>query len=158
MDPRTDEELTIPDAIEKGVFDEDRKRWCNPDTGEEMTIENAIDCGGFIVEYDESAEVTEPESNQKTFAVFGVLDRKGGKRLPFHEAVERELIDKEEGIYFDTLTGEKMNVVEAFKHNYVRGRVIEDPKQLDYYLSKTMSGSHESLNSEGSSRRSFSED
>ena len=60
------------------------------------------------------------------------------------------MIDKEEGIYIDTLTGERMHVVEAFKHNYVRGRVIEDPKQLDYYLSRTMTGSQESLNSEGS--------
>ena len=54
-----------------------------------MTIENAIDCGGFIVEYDEEAEVTEPEISEKTFAVFGVLDRKAGKRLPFHEAMEK---------------------------------------------------------------------
>ena len=33
MDPRNDKELSVADAIEEGVFDKDRERWCNPDTG-----------------------------------------------------------------------------------------------------------------------------
>ena len=50
-----------------------------------MTIENAIDHSVVIVEYD----VIEQETSEKMYAVFGVLDRKGGKRLPFDEAVEK---------------------------------------------------------------------
>ena len=57
-----------------------------------MTVENAIDCGGFVVEYDTEAEVTAPEVSEKTFAVFKVLDRKSGKRLPFYEAAEKGIV------------------------------------------------------------------
>jgi len=148
MDPRTDVQISVSKAIEEGIYDSTRERWCNPDTGEEMSVENAIDCGGFLVDYDPNAETKEPEVSEKTFAVFGVLDRKNGKRLPFHEASEKGLIDKEEGVYVDSLTGDQMHVVDAFKKNYVRGRVIEDPKQLEVYLSEGFHRSRDSSFSE----------
>ena len=107
-----------------------------------------MDSGAVIVEYDAHSDVTRaPEVTTKTFAVSSVLNRASGKRRPFHEAVEEGLVIKEEGMYVDTLTGDKMLLVDAMKKQWVRAKVVEDPSMIDSYMSRMRSASVESLES-----------
>ena len=157
LDPRNDMEITVDEARELDIFSADRGVWRNPDTGEETSIENAIDCGGLIVDYDAEASVGELDVTTKTFAVYGVMDRKQGKRLPFYEASQRGLIDKEAGKYMDNLTGKAMSVVDALKLGYLKARIVTDPDSMDLgqlsrQLSKQLSVSSDSINSDNSEK------
>merc|ERR1712226_1264415 len=148
IDPRTDEEISVDEAERRGVFSKETGIWSNPATSEKFAIQDAIDCGGLKVEYGEQEE--EPEEagvDIKHFAVFGVLDRRKDKRVPFHEAAKQGLIDKEEGTYYDNKEGKTLDVVEAFRLGFVKARTIEDPSQVEFYLNKNLSGSTDSLNS-----------
>lgn len=90
IDPRNDDQISVEEAEKRGVFSKESGKWGNPSTGEEMNINDAIDCGGLKVEYDEDAtDAGEPEVSTKHFAVFGVLDRRRDRRVPFFEACKQ---------------------------------------------------------------------
>ena len=113
-----------------------------------MSLEDAVDSGAVVVEYDHSADASiEPEVTTKTFAISSVLDRKAKKRRPFHEALEQGLVLKDEGVYVDTLTGEKVFIVDAMKKQYIRAKVVENPDMIDSYMTRMRSASLESLDS-----------
>ncbi len=147
-DPRNNDLLTVNEAVEKGVFNAEKGVWRNPENPDEtLSARDAISSGVLIVEYDDANGESNPEVRTVNMAVFGVLDRRASKRIPFHEACKKALIDKDEGIYRDSLTGKKMHVAEAAKEGWVNIRVVDDPSQIEQYMladSRSRSGSTES--------------
>lgn len=151
-DPRNDEMLTVTEAVEEGVFNAEKGQWMNPNTGESMSAKDAIASGVLIVEYDETAEESKPEVTSVNMAVFGVLDRKTEKRIPFYEACQKGLIDKEEGMYTDSLSGEKLHIIDAAQKGWVNIRVVDDPSKIEQYMhlytDRSRSGTTDSSHSE----------
>ena len=56
---------------------------------------------------------------------------------------------KDEGVYVDTLTGNKIFIVDAMQKQYVRARVVENTAAIDSYMTRMRSTSVESLDSFG---------
>ena len=55
----------------------------------------------------------------KTYAVHAVVDQRQKRKLPFHEAVTRGLIDKNTGEYISNITGDKISAEEAIKKGQI---------------------------------------
>lgn len=53
------------------------------------------------------------EEISKTYLVHAVVCQRTKSKLPFHEAVQRGVIDKDSGAYLHNVTGEKFFVVDA---------------------------------------------
>ena len=53
------------------------------------------------------------EEVSKTYLVHAVVCQQTKSTLPFHEAVQKGIIEKESGAYMDNVTGERMFVVDA---------------------------------------------
>lgn len=49
----------------------------------------------------------------QTYSVHAVVDQRQKKKLPFHEAVNLGIIDKDSGEYVNNVTGEKLSAEEA---------------------------------------------
>jgi len=45
VDPRTREKISFDDALIERVLDQENGKYCNPETGEQMTIGQAIEKG-----------------------------------------------------------------------------------------------------------------
>lgn len=58
---------------------------------------------------------TVEEEITKTYSVHAVVDQKEKTKLPFHDAVERGLIDPDTGGYVNNVTGEKLTAEEAIE-------------------------------------------
>ena len=150
-DPISEEEIPVSDAIGRGLFDPQSGVWINPGSDERINVKDAIDAGLLIVDYDANAEVSAPDVTTRTFAVYGVTDRKEGKRLAFHEACERGIISKEDGEFLDTKSNTRHSVIEAARKGWVKVRVVEEGTRLDDIINRNRSDSIDSLQSTGSS-------
>jgi hypothetical protein len=136
LDPRRSPGVMVgvEEAIREGLFERETGRSRNPTTGTELGPEEAISQGVLEVEYDaEAAPMAAPSSEvtTKTLAVYEALDRASGDRLQFYEACERDIVDVESGQYTDTLTGNKVNLFEAYRRGWVKAKVIEDRDSFD---------------------------
>lgn len=58
---------------------------------------------------------TVQEEVLKTYAVHAVVDQKQKRKVAFHEAVTRGLIDKNTGEYINNISGDKIPAEEAIK-------------------------------------------
>ena len=67
----------------------------------------------------------------KTYAIHGVNDVRGSRRLTFAEAVHAGILDAETGAYTNSRTGERMYVGDAIKQGFIKASVVNDPKLLD---------------------------
>lgn len=50
-----------------------------------------------------------------TYLVQGVRCQRTGEVLPFHEAVDKSIIDRDTGAYYNSKTGEHLFIVEAIE-------------------------------------------
>jgi len=121
--PLTGFRITLDEAQVAGLIDDTQTTFTVADTGETMTLEEAIQEGHVLVEYDPEPE--EVEYDTKIFAVNAVVDQKQKKKVPFYEAVERGLIDRETGTYINNVTGEAIYVVEAIQRGFLKAKVID---------------------------------
>ncbi|KAL3846761.1 hypothetical protein ACJMK2_017721 [Sinanodonta woodiana] len=129
IDPVTDEELTIREAADKGIFDPNNQIY-KSETGEEIPVLDAIHSGLIKASFhgdqkDSKSEVT------KSYAVSGVVDQKRKRKVTFQDAVQLGLLDKDTGCYVNNVTGEKVHVSEAIMKGLIKARVIKDPSTLD---------------------------
>ncbi|CAH1782084.1 unnamed protein product [Owenia fusiformis] len=126
IDYRNDEELTIDEAIDAGIYDEENGYYINPETKEKIALADAIDLGLLTVEFDELDE-SESEVITNTYAISAVVDKKKKTRVTFQDAITSGLIDKEEGVYYDTETMEKIELSDALKKGYLKATLVQDP-------------------------------
>ena len=87
--------------------------------------------GLLIVEYDDTAEVGEPEIVTKTYAIHGVVDQKKKTRVTFSEAVRQSLLDKETGAYYHNVSKENIYVGEAIRKGFIKATIVKDPNSMD---------------------------
>jgi len=129
IDPTDDSVLSITEAVEKGVFDKQNKRYINPSTLESMSLDDAIQCGGLVVEFEGSEEQEDPEIITHTYAIYAVIDTTTGTRLTYDEAVAAGIINEDTGEYFDKGANTNMFVKDAIKRGFIKARIVNDPKE-----------------------------
>ncbi|ELU06493.1 hypothetical protein CAPTEDRAFT_191093 [Capitella teleta] len=152
LDAETNEHVAVSEAVEKGIFNPQTGKWVNTTNKLEVNAQDAIDMGYLAVEYsaDSEEDADGPEVIERTFAIYGVMDRASDKRIPFKDAIDKGIIDENAGMYFDTVAKEKINITEAMGKGWVRARVVTDPSEIEEFMSKRLSGSTDSLNSDTS--------
>ena len=77
------------------------------------------------------ADCSDHAVTAKTYAVHGVMDVRGSRRLTFAEAIAAGLMDAETGAYTNSRTGEKLYVGDAIRQGFIKASVVNDPKLLD---------------------------
>lgn len=110
-DPITGKQISVADAVSKGIIDQKSGRYINPITGESMSIADAIKHG--FVEAVVSGE-TGKNNNIKS-----VTDPATGKELSFDEAVAKGIIDPKSGRYINPRTGETMSLADAVLKGFI---------------------------------------
>jgi hypothetical protein len=150
LDTESNEQIPVADAVDKGSFDPQSEKWRNRATEQEVSVQDAIDMEYLMVEYAEDGEHAEPEVIERTFAIYGVMDRDAKRRIPFKDAVDKGIIDQDAGLYYDSETKENINITEAMGKGWVKARVVTDPAEVEEFMSKRLSGSTDSLNSDSS--------
>lgn len=137
VDALTAERVSLTEAKRRGLLDEDATVYTLNTTGEDIPMQDAVDSGWVLVEYDpeeeegSAAAAAEHEYQTKTYAIRAVVDQRLKKRVPFLEAVQRKLVDKESGNYYNNLTGETVHALEAIRLGFLKANVIEDSTKMD---------------------------
>lgn len=135
VDALTAERVSMTEAKRRGLLDEDATVYTLNTTGEDIPMQDAVDSGWVLVEYDPEEEASaageEHEYQTKTYAIRAVVDQRLKKRVPFLEAVQRKLVDKESGNYYNNLTGETVHALEAIRLGFLKANVIEDSTKMD---------------------------
>ena len=101
LDPRTNEVLSLSEAIERGLINSEGQ-FVHPTTGEEVSLQDAVNKG--------LAQLVVEETH---FAEKGVTDTQTGETLTLAESLERGFIEPKSGMYVDKRTGRKISVDQA---------------------------------------------
>lgn len=133
VDPSTGREVTMSEAIGKGIFDPDQGEVINLQTGEHIQLDRAIELG--LV----SAEVEEGQKAQEVAVINGVLitevkDPTTGQPLPLSSAIKNKIIDEENGLYNGP--NRPMTLRDALKFGYIDGKDTSEPEEQQKQDSK----------------------
>lgn len=132
VDALTAEKVDLAEARRRGLVDEDGKHFTVSTTGERIDMQDAIESGWVLVDYDDPADENgDPEFRTRTYVVRAVVDQRLKKRVPFLEAINRRLVDRESGNYHNNLTGETIHVLEAIRRGFLKAKIVDDPSTLD---------------------------
>ena len=131
VDAKSEEKMSVDKAIASGILDQKEGKYKNTIDNTEMSLADAIDSGLLVVEFDQDAEVAEPEVVVKTYAIHAVVDQKRKKRVQFSEAVKLNLLNTETGAYRHNVSGEEVYVGEAIKKGFIKATIVHDPSSLD---------------------------
>ncbi|XP_022258337.1 titin homolog, partial [Limulus polyphemus] len=104
IDIKTGTELTLIQAIEKGLFDPDKGTFLDPKKRKPVTIDEAIQLG-----------ILKKDKVQKLFDMKIVKMSK----LTITEAVQKRLLDTQTGQFKDPKTNQSMSLNEAFDKEYL---------------------------------------
>ncbi len=120
VDTRTNEHLSMEEAMERGIIDKDIFTYTNLKTGEVLTIQQAID-RGLILTGD-----MRPVTGAVSHTIKSVIDPRTGEEIPISDAVRHKIVDKVKGEYLDLRTDEVMPIAEAIQ----KGLVITQPIEM----------------------------
>ncbi|KAL4219798.1 hypothetical protein ACF0H5_020210 [Mactra antiquata] len=128
IDPSTEKEITTEEAYSKGILSKTDSSFTTKD-GEKVTIMDAIYGGMIKVEFHGDEQDSQEET--KTYAVNAVVDQKLKEKVSFHDAVQKGLLDGEEGVYVHNVTWEKVPITEAIMRGFIKAKIITDTSKLD---------------------------
>ena len=132
IDPRTDAELTVPEAVSQGILINETARYANPETGEEMGIDSAIECAAIKVHYIQEEEgIDDQVTNENVYVILSVTDVAENEKVTFDEAVQRGLINVRNGEYLNNKSNKKYFVKKAIKKGYISARIIENKEEIE---------------------------
>ncbi|XP_070185712.1 microtubule-actin cross-linking factor 1, isoforms 6/7-like isoform X4 [Littorina saxatilis] len=134
IDPRSQQEISVYQSINKGVLDLTRGTYTNPDTDYSISIAEAIQKGFVIVEYGDTftngSAMNGVDSvdggvnllsgmETKVCPISGVIDPRTGEWISVQDAIAEGLIDPRSGTFRNPVTGEEMSLAEAVKAGYL---------------------------------------
>ncbi|CAD5116350.1 DgyrCDS5250 [Dimorphilus gyrociliatus] len=132
IDVKSNKVLSKEDAQVNGILNEDLGLFLNTETGDKTSIDDAIQSGFIITTMREAEEITE------VYAIRGIVDRKRMKIITFPEALHCGIIDKDNGVFIDTSTNEKLNFPEALARGFLKANKVENPNSLEVEPSNRM--------------------
>ena len=123
IDTRTKEEVSMSEALKRGLLDQQLCTYTNLKTGQEITIEEAIKQGLVITAKRETTPGPVAIAEQiQSYAIKSVIDPRTGEEIPIAEAVRHKIIDKAKGEFLDLKTEETIPISKAIQ----KGLVITD--------------------------------
>ncbi|KAL3854339.1 hypothetical protein ACJMK2_013612, partial [Sinanodonta woodiana] len=137
IDPKTQQLLSVFQALSNGILDQINGTYRNPIKGETMNIPEAIQRGLIQADFRENlvnGDIVDTgfaplksTLETKTYPVAGVIDPKTGEWIGVKEAITSGIIDPKKGKYCNPVTGEEMSIMEAVKS----GCLVADASLLD---------------------------
>ncbi len=122
-DPKKNDEITIKEAIAKGILDRQKGLYIHPITRESFSISDAINKGVIRARIlpTNSSELGLVETNQpnqcllssnrfeenRTYTICGAIDLRNGKKLSLSQAIKEGVIDSKNGTYVNLKTGKQ---------------------------------------------------
>ncbi|KAK7501339.1 hypothetical protein BaRGS_00007464, partial [Batillaria attramentaria] len=131
IDPRNRQQLSVHQAVNKGVLDLTRGTYNNPDTDYSISIPEAIQKGYVLVEYGDrftngSADTVDGQEfnlfsamDTQVCPISGVIDPRTGEWISVKDAIAAGLIDPRTGKFRNPVTGEEMSLAEAVRAGYL---------------------------------------
>uniref|UniRef100_A0A1I8HML8 SH3_10 domain-containing protein n=1 Tax=Macrostomum lignano TaxID=282301 RepID=A0A1I8HML8_9PLAT len=140
--------LSLDEAVQRGIVSWDTGSYLNRETGDWMPIQAALSRGLIIAESrtEGRAKVknrrvyglvtlqsTDSKSADKlakaagdggSYLIYSALDVANGTALSFQAAKEAGVIDAEEGVFWNSRTGEALELPVAIKKGFVRARKV----------------------------------
>lgn len=98
VDPRTKMEISVSEAIHRGLLDLKKGIFIHPITDERMSIEAALS-RGFVRGIETSEPTQGSVKETKSFAIVGVIHPRTGEKVPVSQAVKEGIMDLEKGRY-----------------------------------------------------------
>lgn len=90
---------------------------------------DAIYSGMVKVEF--HGEEKDSKEETKTYAVNAVVDQKLKQKVSFHDALQKGLLDGNEGVYVHNVTNEKVPITEAIMRGFIKAKLVTDNSSLD---------------------------
>ncbi len=131
IDPRTDEEISLQEAIMVGIIKPGEGIYTNILTKESLPIPVAMSQGIIKVEFTSTKRTQEKKSsvglitvktsreNVRPYNIKSVRDTKAGKDVSREEAIKRGILDEARGFYKDNVTKKEMMIFDAIHQNLV---------------------------------------
>ena len=127
IDTQSGEEISVQEAINRGIIDREICSYTNLRTREVLTIQQAIDRGLILVGEGRPLAGTVTDLKEtKSFTIKSVIDPRTGEEIPIADAVRHKIVDKNKGEYLNLQTDEIMPITLAIE----KGLVITEPIEL----------------------------
>lgn len=136
IDPRTGEELTVAEAVNRHLLDAAHDQFVDLRSNTVMSVEEAVRRGYIIVDYDTTGPAPAPGPaavvhDIQSYRIKSVIDPQTREEIPIDDAVRHKIIDKANRMYWNMKTDEMIPIDEAVR----RGFIITEP--VDAALTKT---------------------
>lgn len=129
LDPNNNNEMTLQEAILKGIIDQAKGLYINPRSGRSMDVNEAINDGKILMEIVSKQKIREEKKTfglitikttheTRPFSILAVLDPHTDERLSLDLAMERGVVDSSCAEY-KTDSGEKMAIADAISSGLV---------------------------------------
>ena len=165
VDPRTGKKISVNEAMKEGILNHTKGTYTNPLTGEELTLDDAILKGLIFTEAAEipktvrteisSIHITEDEeafettivedvsSKMVTLSITSVVDPVTMEMVSYDSAVEKGVLNVEKGLYTNPSTGETMAITTALEKGLIHGEVTSQQTPEGILKSSLMAESPE---------------
>jgi len=136
--PRTQQEISIRQAVEEGIIDHGRGFYVNTVTGETLPISVAIERGLIFTELvDQHARRT-----TRTLIIEHVVDAVTRQRLGVTEAIRTGLLNSTITAYNHPVDQRQITIADAFQQGLILGQLVDqnpstfitDQRQQNFYL------------------------
>ena len=106
VDTKTGQDLSVTEAVKKGLLDQAMCKYLDQHTGETMSMTDAIKKGYVVVEEQAQMAPLLTSVSRESMTVKSVVDPRSGKEILLPEAIRKGLFDPEKGEVVNALTGQ----------------------------------------------------
>jgi len=136
VDPRSQVELSVKEAIDAGIFDAATGEYIDVTTGKRLSLERAMALNLVVAD---RAEHVDGMVVEHSYSIGAVLDPVTDEFISPREAVERGLLDMARGVYIEPKTQETITLAEALERGLIRAEPLEgadDAEILQWAMKK----------------------
>ncbi|XP_046365478.2 microtubule-actin cross-linking factor 1-like isoform X10 [Haliotis rufescens] len=101
VDPRTGRDISVTDAMNRGLIDLEKGLYCDSTSGTKMPLNIAVERGYIKADQmsDPSSQNGEPIKETRAFSITGVIHPKTGEKMTVSQAIRNGILDQENGLY-----------------------------------------------------------
>lgn len=135
LDTRTGTEVTLDEAVRRGLIDKSLTTYTDPRTGKSYPIEDAMKEGlvsGTVAVTETSKSKYTSPSSSITYDITSVTNTATGEKLSVTKAMKEGILAPS-GMFVDRKTGRVMPVSDAIKEGLVDTEIQEDKKKQHKY-------------------------
>ena len=130
FDPLKNDEVSIKEAISRGILDRKRGLYIHPQTNETFSISDAINKGVIRARvlkppannandsYQTLISTTRFEEN-KSYTITGAIDPRNGSKISLFQAIKNGIIDPKNGSYVNITNGDTIPINKAIENKLV---------------------------------------